>query len=316
MFRISEGESISKVALSYDANPKQLRYFLVKYRDYKPPQRKYLNKEKITKRVLHESYELYSTGEYSITAISEKFKVNRKKLSKMLKEEYGITVRQDGKKLINSFFFHNIDTHEKAYWLGILFSDGYTDGNRVELCIKDKEHVEKFKRALQSSHTVSEKKIVDKNGNHFTAWRISFHDKQLASDLCSLGCVPNKSLILKLPVLPEPLLSSFFRGFYDGDGSVTYYEDKSALNLQITSGSEMVLEQIAWYLRGKLELDSIVIEDSRSETTKKLHISSTDGACKFLDYIYQHSNESSRLDRKHEIYMQFKLPSLLETTEE
>ena len=48
-------------------------------------------------------------------------------------------------------YFKNIDTEEKAYWLGFLYADGYVRKRqrnsemRLKLGIKDLDHLEKFK---------------------------------------------------------------------------------------------------------------------------------------------------------------------------
>ena len=48
--------------------------------------------------------------------------------------------------------FENIDTEEKAYWLGFLYADGYVNANedKIELCLAEKDfhHLEKFKNFI------------------------------------------------------------------------------------------------------------------------------------------------------------------------
>ena len=48
----------------------------------------------------------------------------------------------------NRHIFENIDTEEKAYWLGFILADGYlnTDKHmvRIKLGDVDKKHIEKF----------------------------------------------------------------------------------------------------------------------------------------------------------------------------
>lgn len=312
--RLETGETIKSIASSYGACEKKLRYFLIKNKDYVPPKKNYLDKERITKRILEESYSLYSSGQVSISELASKFNVDRKKLSTMLKNEYEIEIRKDGKKVINSFFFHDIDTHTKAYWLGVMYSDGYTDGKSAfELCLKDFEHVEKFKKALGSDHKVSKKTSI-REGRSYESWRISIKDKQIVSDLTRYGCNNRKSLTLSLPSLKEPLISSFLRGYFDGDGSISIKKDKNHIAVNITSGSEMILQQIGWYLKGKLSLDFVVYSDNRSENTKNLYFRKTEGAVTFLKYIYHYSVNETRIERKYNTYMK-KLPSCPEANE-
>ena len=45
------------------------------------------------------------------------------------------------------------------------------------------------------------------------------------NDLIKQGCVPRKSLILTFPntnQVPENLINHFIRGYFDGDGSISY----------------------------------------------------------------------------------------------
>lgn len=52
----------------------------------------------------------------------------------------------------------------------------------------------------------------------------------MKTDLIRLGCVPNKSLILKFPsenIFSNPeLIRHFIRGYFDGDGSVFISREK------------------------------------------------------------------------------------------
>lgn len=44
-------------------------------------------------------------------------------------------------------------------------------------------------------------------------------------DLIKQGCIPNKSLVLTFPnkhQVPENLINHFIRGYFDGDGSISY----------------------------------------------------------------------------------------------
>lgn len=56
------------------------------------------------------------------------------------------------KYILNQNFFDDIDTEEKAYWLGFLYADGYNNEKRKEvkirLAIKDEEHLLKLRDTL------------------------------------------------------------------------------------------------------------------------------------------------------------------------
>lgn len=59
---------------------------------------------------------------------------------------------------INFNYFSKIDTEEKAYWLGFLFTDGSVRNNEIRFQLKaeDKYMIEKFKQCLNSDAKIQE----------------------------------------------------------------------------------------------------------------------------------------------------------------
>jgi DNA-binding transcriptional regulator WhiA len=127
-------------------------------------------------------------------------------------------------------YFDNIDSDEKAYWLGFLYADGFVNGkynNSVELSLKadDKEHLEKFNKFLKNKKPIIVSKAASINNKEYFRCRCIITDKYFHDRLIELGCVSNKSLILVFPPLKifsnNDLVYSFIRGYIDGDGSIT-----------------------------------------------------------------------------------------------
>jgi len=60
--------------------------------------------------------------------------------------------------------------------------------------------------------------------------------------LIKLGCVPNKSLILKFPSLDifsnKSLIYPFIRGYFDGDGSI--FESKNNFYISISGNNDFL----------------------------------------------------------------------------
>lgn len=109
---------------------------------------------------------------------------------------------------VNELFFDTVDTEEKAYWLGFIFADGYQDGSEmiVNLQLGDREHLEKLKRALDSTRP-----IVDRRSKNRTTLHVA--SVRLCAALNALGCVRAKSLVLRWPLALSPLLvRHFIRG--------------------------------------------------------------------------------------------------------
>lgn len=119
-------------------------------------------------------------------------------------------------------YFENIDSEDKAYWLGFLYADGCVSQDLknvvLELSSVDKQHIYKFANTIQSNHKISDKKAK----HDYT--RIAVSCKQMGIDLYNHGCVSKKSMILQFPtndIVPEYLIYHFIRGYFDGDGCLS-----------------------------------------------------------------------------------------------
>lgn len=120
-------------------------------------------------------------------------------------------------------FFSEINTEEKAYWLGFIFADGFIldkvkKGSKqlgIRLAKKDKQHLEAFRSSLKSTKKILE--YTDKKGRQSAV--IVHSSDQLCEDLTKHGCGPRKTLMLKFPnTVPSEMLRHFIRGYFDGDG--------------------------------------------------------------------------------------------------
>ena len=123
---------------------------------------------------------------------------------------------------INEKFFSNIDSEEKAYWLGFLYADGYIRSNklnfvRLKLAIKDLGHMEKFRESIGSNHRIE---IYDSVINPYC--QITIGCKEMVLDLINSGCVNNKGFKIRLPNVQDHLMAHFIRGYFDGDGCITH----------------------------------------------------------------------------------------------
>jgi len=186
--------------------------------------------------------EKYLTGLYSITKIAQEFNFCRKQLSLQFKKDNIIVVNKQNMLKFDNTVFDNIDTEEKAYWLGFLYADGYvSNGNRtnnVELSLQlmDNDHLVKYKKFLKAKNNVK----ID----HFRC-RMTVTNKYFREKLIKLGCVNNKSLILTFPDLKifkeKELIKHFIRGYVDGDGCLCLVKNKKP-QIAILGTSEFLNE--------------------------------------------------------------------------
>ena len=201
----------------------------------------------------------------------------------------------------NEFYFNNIDTEEKAYWLGFLYADGTVSSTTDEIAVtlKDKDHIEKFKSAIGAiNHKITV--ITDERwSSTIELYHFSIKDNQLHSDLIKWGCIPNKTLKLnKIPNIPRDYISHFIRGYFDGDGSLHWLKGTNNYRISFTSGSLTFLEDI----KKELECQTITIGKSGNSNTYQLQISGRKQIVRILEYLYKDSTESTRLNRKFITY--------------
>lgn len=119
--------------------------------------------------------------------------------------------------------FHVIDTPEKAYVLGLIFSDGNicNYNNSYHICISQHENEEYLLDIITEMFPFFKKSISTCTPQVRV---LSCSKKSLYDDLLYWGVLPQKSnenrFNLRFPSIPQELQSHFIRGYFDGDGSV------------------------------------------------------------------------------------------------
>ncbi|MGB7562799.1 MAG: hypothetical protein WBL99_15120 [Candidatus Acidiferrales bacterium] len=117
-------------------------------------------------------------------------------------------------------YFSEIDTHMKAYLLGLLTADGFvTRRNQVSLALsgKDRELVELLRDEIAPGGRIGS--YLTREKRPMATFRVQSPD--LAADLAGHGVVPAKTLVTSWPSrLPYELENSYVCGYFDGDGSL------------------------------------------------------------------------------------------------
>lgn len=241
------------------------------------------------KEILQAAYDLITVKEYSANKAAKELGIDCGTMRKRLKEQFGLEFLPDGKKQVDSHYFDEINTEAKAYWLGFLTADGYvSDTNTIELCLAeaDKEHVEKFKKAISSKHAISLKK-TNLNGKEFLSYRISIKDTIMANTLRSYGLTSDKSYTAYIPNIPNELMRHYIRGLFDGDGSIMIRSSNSnLLNTSLISGSPQMIEDFCNVVKKYIGID-MNIRDTRGLTEARL--SHQYKIKSFIDWIYGES---------------------------
>lgn len=246
----------------------------------------------------------FQTTPISLTEMGKREKIDRRTIAKHFKELGIKIVNKQNCAKFDENIFDNIDSEDKAYWLGFIFADGYISSSplrdgvkkyynfEISLGIKDLNHLEKFKTFMRCDKNL----IIDDHRCRFV-----IANKHLWNTLNAYGCTPNKSLILKFPNLSNDLIRHFIRGFFDGDGCITRQVNHLTVSPRISLlGTKDVLEKILYHSN----TDAKFRHDKRhSEETLTLDWNKEQGI-KFINYIYNNSNVY--LDRKYALYQFFK----------
>ena len=239
---------------------------------------------KYSDETIQKIIELRASGK-GVTEIGKILNLDRAAVSRNLKK-LGIDTSRN--TLIKDIF-RQIDTEEKAYWLGFLYADGYVSKyNQVEvsLALKDKNHLEKLKVFINTNTNI----ITDDH-----RCRLLFCSKELVNDLASLGCVNNKSLTLTFPTkeqVPQELLRHFLRGYVDGDGCLCCTSKTQQFSITSTKQFfEGMLERTGW------DKEKCNYYPSGQAITWRCH---KDVMPQYLKYLYDNANVY--LNRKYEKY--------------
>lgn len=165
--------------------------------------------------------------------------------------------------IYNTDIFKKIDTEWKAYYLGLLLTDGWIthrkDGviDTIGYSSVDKDAAEYI--ALCTGKPIQ---VVNKNSNNIgpngnlinqsTEYRVVLTSIEMVNDLKRLGVVENKTHILEGPRLSYDeliYLPQILRGIIDGDGTLGFPSNNlSSMYFRIISASEKFIDWCIWAL--------------------------------------------------------------------
>ena len=173
----------------------------------------------LTEEGKKELIQQYAKG-YSQNKIADKFGTSRDVILRWMKEER-IPTR---KRLyaIKEDYFNELNSEEQAYWLGFLSADGYIHNERGEITLElqesDKEHLEKFSKALECNKPLLEIRCGE--NKQFLHYRFVIKCRKMVEDLKNYNIKQRKSLTFEPPILPDNLIPYWIIGYMDGDGSI------------------------------------------------------------------------------------------------
>ena len=265
----------------------------------------------ITSELKQEIIKYYLSQPMTMKQVEDKYELSHPTVTKILKDVPRYSKAKLNNPNANERFFKNINSEEKAYFLGLLISDGnvFKDGTgrqasiSITLDLNDEYILQKFKEVLNVNTSIS------KDGRG--CGQIAIRSNLMADDLKQYGVVPRKSYITYLPKINDIYMSHLIRGILDGDGSIlakpSPKQDGHNRYLHSISfcGSHQLMEDIAKYLYNNLQLKQpIQVYDYQDKNLSDIHIQNYEDMEKVGDWLYK--DATIYLVRKNNIYNLFK----------
>lgn len=214
----------------------------------------------------------------------------------------------------NYHYFDEIDTEEKAYWLGFISADGWISKNQssnagvvgIELQYNDIQHLKKFNKSINGNYKITDRwrncsLSANNKLNHMCTIRV--FSIYMYEALERLGFSSNKSYDLSFPDIPKHLYKHFIRGNFDGDGCISVSNNR--LHVSFCTASSKFKDDIISQINsiGVCIHDYPYIDDY-GVTIHRPTINKNSDKIQLLDYMYQ--DATIYLDRKYKKYLKAK----------
>jgi len=245
----------------------------------------------------------YSSG-INTGILSKKYNISSVAIRGLLKRR-GVSRRTQTilqrKYTINETYFDNIDSEDKAYFLGLLYADGNNNEERrcvsLQLIEKDKDILIEFARKISSNNPL---KYV--NSNPTNSWKLNIYNKHISEKLHDVGCPQRKTFILKYPeFLDDELQRHFIRGYFDGDGGLTVSNKNYSFSVTSTESFCNTINNI---LQTRFKIHSGIYNRHKRNNIVTLTVSGNLQILRIMGWLYK--DTSLFLKRKHQKYLEIK----------
>jgi hypothetical protein len=197
----------------------------------------------LSEEQIKEMCKMYAEDKKSSTEIASVYNVNSETIRKWIKRS-GVKMRTSGESMsagLNHNFFEIIDNENKAYWLGFLLADGCIGLScgtrrsiRMFLSNKDENSIYDFSKDIEYKGKLRFDKVKNQTG-------ICFNSQKFADHLISKGYIDWKNGNPRiLDHIPCNIFNHFVRGFFDGDGCITFRQrtDRPSKSYTITFAAD------------------------------------------------------------------------------
>ena len=215
-------------------------------------------------------------------------------------KKHNITIRsyaKDKNLQLHEDFFEEINTIEKAYWLGFIITDGNVYNNGLEIILQknDKYILHSLEKDLNIQNH-----IKDINGYP----KFHIRCKKIVKDLKQYGVVQNKTFVVKFPKnIDNKFIKYLLRGMFDGDGgiSISHRQKTNRKEFELSfSGTYDMVENFKNNVVKFTNCKDKKVEKNNSSF--RVRWGSKRDIIKILDYLYSGGQEHI-IKRKKERYL-------------
>ena len=217
---------------------------------------------------------------------------------------------------VNDDFFRVIDSEQKAYLLGFFLADGtYRLGTRCTESYRFSIHLQESDVSVINwfrDFIVPEKEptykapFTDKKGtNHKGSYNLTWTSSIMNKDLELYNITPRKTydISFQFPFdkIPEKFIWDFIRGFFDGDGQVSYSEKTHQMTFALYGTSKEFMTKLGELFEKEFGVEKRVEGVQKSNMVLyTLRFSAGYNRKKFIDQLYNklYSNKHFFLERK------------------
>lgn len=210
----------------------------------------------------------------------------------------------------NNDYFRNIDSYDKAYFLGLLAADGsivYSKNKSkasitLSLTQSDSYILEKFNIYAKLNAKIKISHPEDEIPRKY----ISINSINMANDLEQYGIVQNKSKkdSIHIPNIKEEFIPHFIRGFFDGDGIAYSY---GAIGF---CGSKKIIAQIKNFLRKALNIADNKVVYNKSNHIYYISWFKKEDVLAIASLLYKNCNDLYLTRKKVKIFNRFNRPGI------
>lgn len=206
----------------------------------------------------------------------------------------------------NLDFFKNINSANKAYWLGFIYADGniFNGALNIEVKYDDEEILHSFIKDFNSNISLTQReRDITFNGYsyHTHTSLIRIYCKEVCKQLVEHGIVPNKTYRPEYPRCSQ-YFWHFVRGFLDGDGCL-HVDKNGRIIISFTNPNESFLRYLNDEINTRLSIKGYIYKEK--EWKYKLYYNRQEDVKQILECIYDLTECNNLLKRKYNVYQTF-----------